>query len=43
MDDWLRIPDRRPGIPAWRLCLLMGVLALILWVGAPILFAAVTG
>jgi hypothetical protein len=41
MDDWLRIPERRAGIPAWRLCLLMGVLALILWVGAPILLAAV--
>ncbi|MGB4827513.1 MAG: hypothetical protein WBP18_09640 [Paracoccaceae bacterium] len=42
MEDWLRIPDRRRGIPHWRLCLLMGVTFLILWVGAPVLFAMAT-
>lgn len=41
MDEWLRIPERRRGIPAWRLCLLMAVSFLILWVGAPVLFAMV--
>jgi hypothetical protein len=36
MDDWLQIPDRRRGLPTWRLCLLMAVTLLILWVGAPV-------
>jgi hypothetical protein len=43
MDDWLQIPERRRGVPAWRLCLLMAVTFLILWIGAPILLAAALG
>jgi hypothetical protein len=43
MDDWLAIPNRRRGMPIWRLCALMGVTFLILWIGAPMLFAAVWG
>lgn len=39
MDDWLQIPDRPQGMPRWRLCLMMAVTFLILWVGAPVLFA----
>jgi hypothetical protein len=39
MDNWLRIPTRRKGIPQWRLCLMMAVTLLTLWVGAPVLFA----
>ena len=39
MDDWLQIPDRPPGLPRWRLCLLMAATFLILWAGAPVLFA----
>ena len=32
-------PDRRRSIPHWRLCLMMAVTFLTLWVGAPMLFA----
>ncbi|MBK6466058.1 MAG: hypothetical protein IPF96_03620 [Rhodobacter sp.] len=39
MEDWFRVPDRRRSIPHWRLCLVMGVTFLTLWVGAPMLFA----
>jgi len=39
MDDWLEIPPRRRGIPAWRLCVMMAVTLLTLWVGAPVVFA----
>jgi hypothetical protein len=42
MEDWLQIPDRPKGIPTWRLCLLMGVMFLILWIGAPVLLALVS-
>jgi hypothetical protein len=38
MEEWLRIPYRRRRIPAWRMCTLMAVSFLILWVGAPVLF-----
>jgi hypothetical protein len=43
MDKWLQIPDRRRGLPTWRLCLLMAVTLLILWVGAPLLEAMTAG
>lgn len=39
MEEWLRIPDRPKGMPLWRLCALMAVSFLILWVGSPMLFA----
>lgn len=43
LEDWLKVPERRRGIPAWRLCLLMGLTALILLAGAPVLFALDAG
>jgi hypothetical protein len=43
MDNWLTIPERRRGMPIWRLCALMGVTFLILWVGSPVMFAYVLG
>lgn len=38
MDDWLQVPERRKGIPVWRLCLLMAVSFMIIWIGAPLVF-----
>jgi hypothetical protein len=36
----LDLPPRPPRrIPVWRLCLLMALVFLILWIGAPVLFA----
>jgi len=37
MDDWLRVPERRKGIPVWRLCVLMGLTFLMLWTASPLL------
>jgi len=39
MDEWLDIPVRPRTMPRWRLCLLMAISFLTLWVGAPVLFA----
>ena len=38
MDDWLQVPERRKGIPVWRLCLLMAVTFLLIWIGKPLFF-----
>ena len=40
MEEWLHIPATRKGIPVWRLCLLMAVTFLILWIGSPLFFGA---
>jgi hypothetical protein len=43
MENWLKIPDRRRSMPIWRLCALMGVSFLILWIGSPVVFSYVLG
>jgi hypothetical protein len=43
MEDWLKIPERNRFVPIWRLCALMGVMFLTLWIGSPLLFAFVFG
>ncbi|MGA0540618.1 hypothetical protein [Neotabrizicola sp. VNH66] len=39
MDDWLKIPARREGLPATRLCVIMGLTLLMLMAGQPFLAA----
>jgi hypothetical protein len=43
MESWLKIPERRRGMPIWRMCALMAVTFLILWVGSPVLFSYMLG
>lgn len=40
MDDWLNIPHGRKRLPAFRLCLILGLTALIFMVAAPRVVAA---
>ncbi|MES2665380.1 MAG: hypothetical protein V4712_04720 [Pseudomonadota bacterium] len=41
MDDWLQIPQGRKRLPIVRLCLILGLTALIYLVVAPKVFAAI--
>ena len=41
MDEMLKIPERRRGMPVWRLCLIMALTVLLLIAGAPMLFAII--
>lgn len=43
MENWLKIPERDRSMPIWRLCTLMGVMFLTLWIGSPFLFALFFG
>lgn len=37
MEEWLKVPERKRGIPVWRLSLLIAVTILIIIVCVPIL------
>ncbi len=41
MNDWLTIPKDRKRLPIFRLCVIMGLTALMYLVVAPRVFAAI--